>query len=238
MVTHTVKAFDSELRQLDGAVGRMGGLVQRQLGGAIKALANADTALAGQVVQDDQIVDALENEIATEAVRLLALRQPMAGDLREIVSTIKIAGDLERMADYAVNVAKRSVALGTQVPQASVNAMTRLARPVEEMLHEVLDAYADRSAEKASQLRQRDVEVDQMYLRLFTDLVRQMEAEPDRIGPYTHLLFMAKNIERIGDHITNVAETTHYMITGERLIDDRLKVEDGGISREDLANFD
>lgn len=232
---HTVSSFEGELQRLSSTLARMGGLVERQMGAAIDALVKRDAEIARRVITDDETIDELENEISTQAVRLLALRQPMSIDLREVICAIRMASDLERLADHSVNIAKRSVVLGQSGARQTTEQFGRLARPVQTMLHDVLNAYFNRSLELAQRVRNSDAEVDALYTGLFNQIVEYMREDPDQIVPYTHLLFIAKNIERMGDHATNMAETGYYLMTGERLTDTRPKLEDGGISRDEVT---
>jgi phosphate transport system protein len=220
---HITRAYDDELKRLNNAIAEMGGLAETQLGAAIEAVATRDTELAGQVVQGDSKVDQLEREVDNLAIRLLALRQPVARDLREIFAALKIASDLERIADYAANVAKRSIALSQAPAVRPVHALPRMAHFAQLQIKDVLDAYAQRDADKAYSVWIRDAELDEMYSGLFRELLTYMMEDPRTIGPCTHLLFMAKNIERIGDHATNIAEKLFYLVNGTPLEEKRPK---------------
>jgi phosphate transport system protein len=211
---HIVKSFDEQLKRLNQEIVQMGGLAEAQLNSAIEALVKRDAVLAGQVVQNDARIDALEHEVGDLTVRMLALRQPMAQDLREVVAALKISSDLERIGDYAANVGKRAIALSQTPPVKSAHAIPRMGRLVQEIIKDVLDAYAEHDAEKAISAWQRDEEVDEMYNSLFRELLTYMMEDPRNISPCTHLLFIAKNIERIGDHATNIAETIHFLVHG------------------------
>lgn len=221
--THTVRAFDADLQRLSHAVVRAGGLVESQLGAAMQALIRRDSALAAEVVAGDSRVDALEREIQDAAVRLLALRQPVAEDLRQIVSAIRIAGDLERIGDYGANVAKRSMVINQAPPMRAIAAMPRMARLAQEIVKEVLDAYVERDVERAIAVWRRDEELDELHTSLFRDLVTYMMEDARTITTCTHLMFIAKNIERIGDHATNIAEIIYYLVRGRPLRDARPK---------------
>jgi len=214
---HIVKSFDEQLKQLNQEVVQMGGLAEAQLNSAIEALVRRDAVLAGQVVQNDARIDALEHEIGNLAVRMLALRQPMAQDLREVIAALKISSDIERIGDYAANVGKRAIALTQTPPVKPAHAIPRMGRLVQEIIKDVLDAYSEHDAEKAITAWQRDGEVDEMYNSLFRELLTYMMEDPRNISPCTHLLFIAKNIERIGDHATNIAETIHFLVHGRPL---------------------
>ena len=211
---HIVKSFDSELKRLSQVIAEMGGLAEAQLQRAIEALAQRDAEAAAQVVQDDARIDALEHEIGNMTVRMLALRQPMAKDLREVVAALKISSDLERIGDYAANVAKRAIALSQSPPVKPAHAIPRMGRLVQQLIKDILDAYVEHDADKAVDAWRRDEEVDEMYTSLFRELLTHMMEDPRNIGPSIHLLFIAKNIERIGDHATNIAETVHFLVLG------------------------
>ena len=220
---HIVRSFDDELNGLSQVLIRMGGLAETQLATAVDALTRRDTVLAEHVVRGDAAIDALEEELDERAMRLLALRQPMATDLREVISALKMSSDLERIGDYAANVAKRVVALNQIPPIPPAKAVPRMARLAQNIIKDTLDAYAARDAERAIDVWHRDEEVDEMYTGLFRELLTYMMEDPRNITPATHLLFIAKNIERIGDHATNVAETIHYLVTGRRMLGGRPK---------------
>ena len=211
---HIVKSFDSELKRLSQVIAEMGGLAEAQLQRAIEALAQRDAEAAAQVVQDDARIDALEHEIDNMTVRMLALRQPMAKDLREVVAALKISSDLERIGDYATNVAKRAIALSRSPAVKPAHAIPRMGRLVQQLIKDILDAYVEHDADKAVAAWRRDEEVDEMYTSLFRELLTYMMEDPRNIGPSIHLLFIAKNIERIGDHATNIAETVHFLVLG------------------------
>ena len=221
---HIMRSFDEELRFLANQIGGMGGYAERMVHEAVAALVAGDTALARKVVEDDTFLDRKEREIGEKAVIIIAKRQPMAADLREIVGAIRISGDLERIGDLGKNIAKRVVAV-TEVRQPArlfrgLSALSDLALT---QLKEVLDAYATRSAEKLGFVRDRDEEIDAMYTSLFRELLTYMMEDPRNITACTHLLFCAKNIERIGDHATNIAETVYHIITGATMPPERPK---------------
>ncbi len=230
---HIVTAYDAELSRLNQLIAEMGGLAESQLATAVDALSRRDSVLAAHVVSQDARVDALENEVDAFAVRLLALRQPMAGDLRNIVGAIRIAADLERIADYAANVAKRTIALNQSPPVDPARAIPRMSRLVASMIKDVLDAYVDRDVPKAIEVWSRDIEVDDAYSSLFRVLLTYMMEDPRNITICTHLLFIAKNIERIGDHTTNIAETIHFTVKGERLTKLRPKTDETAFASQD-----
>lgn len=214
MSDHTVKSFDEELTHLTSIIARMGGMAEAQLSSAVQALATRDDDLAQRVIAGDARVDELDQEVQTFAVRLLALRQPMAGDLRQIVGALNISGEIERIGDYAANLAKRCLILNHLEVSASVSGIVRLADLVRAMVKDILDAYLERDLEKSIQVWGRDEEVDSMYNGVFHELIGQMTMDSGTITAATHLLFIAKNIERIGDHATNIAEALHFQILG------------------------
>ena len=226
---HIVKSFDEELQQLSAVVLRMGGVAEAQLAGAVEALVRRDTHLAEKVVRGDDAIDQMEVDLDEHAVRTLALRQPVANDLREVISGLKISSDLERIGDYAKNIAKRTVALNQLAHHDAVRSIPRMAKMVQAIIKDVLDAYAKQDAGRALDVWHRDEEVDEMYTALFRELLTYMMEDPRNITPCTHLLFIAKNIERIGDHATNIAETTYYLATGERI--------EGGRPKSDMTSF-
>ena len=220
---HIVSAFDQELNELKNKVSEMGGLAEAQLANALEAMQRRDTDLAARTIESDARVDAMEHEIDAFVVQLLALRQPMASDLREIIVALKIATDLERIADYATNVAKRTVILAQQPQVRPAHAIPRMVRLALSMISEVLDSYADRDARKAIAVWRRDEELDEMYVSLFRELLTYMMEDARSISSCTHLLFIAKNIERVGDHATNIAESIFYLVKGRPLLQSRPK---------------
>ena len=226
---HIIKSYDDELRRLNNTITEMGGLAESQLATAIEAVVERDSDLAASVVEADAKVDQLQHELDNLAVRLLALRQPMARDLREIVAAIKIAADLERICDYAANVAKRAIALNQAPPAQPARGLPRMARVAQLLVKDVIDAYVARDADKAYQVWMRDEELDEMYASLFRELLTYMMEDPRNIGPSTHLLFMAKNIERIGDHATNIAEDLYYLVHGTALTQQRPKGDNSSL---------
>jgi phosphate transport system protein len=220
---HIIKSYDEELGRLNRTIVEMGGLAESQLASAIEAVAKRDSALATRVVEGDAKVDELERELDNLAIRLLALRQPMARDLREIFAAVKIGSDLERICDYAANVAKRSIALAQTPPIQPVHALPRMATLALALVKDVIDAYIEKDADKALDVWRRDEELDEMYSSIFREFLTYMMEDPRNIGASTHLLFMAKNIERIGDHATNIAEDLYYMVHGQPLTEVRPK---------------
>jgi phosphate transport system protein len=220
---HIVKSFDEDLKRLNNVIAEMGGLAEAQLTRAVESLVRRNTELATQVVQDDKRIDALETEVGQMTVRMLALRQPMAQDLREVVAAIKIASDIERIGDYAKNIAKRAIVLAAHAPLKPVTSIPRMSQLALQIIKDVLDAYIEKDAEGARAAWRRDEEVDEMYNSVFREMLTYMMEDPRNIGPCTHLLFIAKNIERIGDHATNVAEIVYFLVHGRSLDEERPK---------------
>jgi len=220
---HIVKSYDEELNRLNETIVQMGGLAERQLADAVQAMVKGDVGLAESVIASDARIDAMESEVEALTVRLLALRQPMARDLRNIIAALKISAEIERIGDYAKNIAKRTATIGRSPQAQAAAAIARMARLAQGIIKEVLDAFVDGDAERAVAARARDAEVDEMYTSLFRELLTYMMEDPRNITPCTHLLFVARNIERIGDHATNIAETVYFMVRGKRLPDERPK---------------
>ncbi len=224
MPEHTLKRFDEELERLSATISEMGGLTESQFADSLRALRERDTEIAEKVIAEDPRVDALDEAVQEQTIRLLALRQPMAVDLRVILSSIKIAAALERIADYAKNTAKRSILLSQTAPPASaVAGIDRLGRLVRTALKDVLDAFAHGDVVKAHDVWERDEEIDQVYTGLFRELLTYMMEDPRMITGCTHLMFMAKNIERAGDHVTNIAELVSFRTTGHGFEEARRK---------------
>jgi phosphate transport system protein len=221
---HTVKSFDDDLRQLRSLISEMGGLAEQQIVAAIDALTKRDTEGAARIVAQDKAIDAIEAEVERFAVRIIALRAPMADDLREVIAALKISSVLERIGDYAKNISKRTSVLAENSVIQPVSILPEMGRMVARMVRDVLDAFVNRDAELAIAVCQRDQAVDDFYNSLFRALLTYMMENPHHITPSAHLLFIAKNLERIGDHATNVAEMVHYGVTGEH-IGDRPKAD-------------
>lgn len=227
MTEHTVKSYEEELSQLAAEVVRMGGLAEAQVNDALQAFARRDIGLAQAVIARDAKLDGLETDIERAAIRLIALRQPMANDLRRTVGAMKIANNLERAGDLAKNIAKRTLILAeTEQPGPVTRSIERMGKLVAARLKEVLDAYIANSADRAISVWTRDTEVDEHYESLFRELLTYMMGDPRTITPGAHLLFVAKNLERIGDHATNIAEIVHFEITGREIISERPKLDD------------
>ncbi|MCK0207031.1 phosphate signaling complex protein PhoU [Starkeya koreensis] len=231
MTDHIVSSFDTDLKELGRRVVEMGGQSERLVADSVQALVKRDAELAQKVIVLDGPVDLLQREIEEKAVLTIARRQPLAGDLREIVAAMRVANDLERIGDLAKNTAKRVLALtGEFHPQKLVRGVEHMSGIVLEQLKVVLDSYASRDAARALDVWQRDGEVDVLYTSLFRELLTYMMEDPRNISLCTHLLFCAKNIERIGDHATNIAETVHYLTTGQLLTEERPKQDTSSLT--------
>jgi phosphate transport system protein len=221
---HTAKAFDTDLQDLGRMVAEMGGLAEKQVADSVDALAKRDSALAQRVTQADANIDALQREIEEKSVLTIARRQPMAVDLREIVGALRIANDLERIGDHAKNIAKRVIALNAEFPPPKlIRGVEHMADMVLGQMKAVLDAYARRDDTKAMVVWRSDEEIDAVCTSVFRELLTYMMEDPRNITFCIHLLFCAKNIERMGDHTTNIAETVHYVIEGRPITDQRPK---------------
>ncbi|KFN50335.1 phosphate signaling complex protein PhoU [Arenimonas composti] len=215
MQAHIVQSYDTELSRLDAEIRRMGELAVAQLDAAMDALQRQDRAAAERVVAGDDAVDALEHAIGHDVLQLLALRQPLARDLREVYATLRISADIERIGDLAANVAKRGIVLADGPPVPLAHGVTALANLAGELARDALDSWNARDGERAIAVRGRDVALDAAYTALFRELLTYMAEDPRRITACTHLLFVAKNLERIGDHATNIAEATWFVVNGE-----------------------
>ncbi len=223
---HISSAFDRDLEAIQAQIMKLGGLVEEAILDAAKSLETRDEELAEKVRKGDKAIDALEELINEEAVRVIALRAPMGVDLRLILSVIKISANLERIGDYAKNMGKRTGVLSSMPPvNGSAATLRRMAREVEKMLKDALDAYVQRDAELASDVIERDVDVDQMYNALFREFLTFMMEDPRQITACMHLHFIAKNIERMGDHVTSIAEQVVYLVTGETRDEARPKAD-------------
>lgn len=223
---HTSAAFELELKSLGGRIAEMGGVAEKLLGDAVTALARSDDALAQTVIDGDRVLDKLQRDVEDKCILVIARRQPMASDLREVVAAMRIAGELERVGDLAKNIAKRVIALrGAIVQKRLITGVQHIAEIAAEQLKTVLDAFADRNDTAARAVRERDGEIDALHTALFRELLTYMMEDPRTISVCTHLIFCAKNVERIGDHATNIAETVHYVITGTAFEDERHKAD-------------
>ena len=223
---HTVQSYDAELGRLTDLVLRMGGLVENRIAAATRAMTTRDSEAGQRVIDGDVEIDALEREVERLATRLLALRQPMANDLRGILGALRVSGDLERMGDLAANIAKRSIALARARELESLRVLPGMASRVRAMVRDVLDAYVEQDVAKAERVWRSDHEVDEIYNGLFRQLLTYMMEDPRNITSCTHLLFAAKNLERIADHATNISEIVRFRETGERAGRERPKSDD------------
>jgi len=219
---HTVSAFDDDMKFLAHKIAEMGGKAENMVELSVRALIQSDTQLASKVIVDDRQLDDLQEALDDKAVLVIAQRQPVAQDLREVFATLRISSDLERIGDMAKNISKRVSAV-TEYSHGPrlVRGLEHLGELASDQLREVLDAYGSRSVERINMIRDRDDEIDAMYTALFRELLTYMMEDPRNITTCTHLLFCAKNIERIGDHATNIAEAVYYMVTGGKLDRDR-----------------
>ena len=219
---HIVKSYDAEQRRLLDETLRMGGMAAAQLEAALDVVVRRDDRAAERIIGNDEAIDALEQEISQDVMKL-ALRGPMARDLREILAAIRIASDIERIGDYAANVAKRSTALNLAPPLPQVSGLQAIGKLAVQQLRDVLVAYRDNDVEAAQSIRARDADLDAAYTALFRELLTYMMEDARSITGCTHLLFMAKNIERIGDHATNIAENVWFLVRGEDNLPPRVK---------------
>jgi phosphate transport system protein len=236
MSDHIVKSFDAELTALTAAITRMGELSQTQLAGALDALLLRDTVAAARVVREDFEVDEIERDLDARAIRVLALRQPIARDLREVLSALRIGIEFERICDFAANIAKRAIALNATSPDEWINELAELGNLALKQLAAVVAAFRERDATKAMQVWAQDEAIDDVHTGIYRRLIDFMKADPSRVAIGAHLLFIAKNIERIGDHATNVAESVYYLITGENLAGPRPKGDKSSMDEVDGAS--
>ena len=220
---HIVSAYDQELHKLDALISRMAGLTESQLENAILALSSKNSDLASEVLSMDYHVDDLKGEAESQALRLLVLRAPVADDLRRVITTLKVAGEIERIADIAANCAKRTLVLNQSGTLAPIHGLIVLGRTVQSRLKASFDAYATLDVEAATGVRETDVDVDALYSALFREILTYMMEDPRTITAGSHLLFVAKNLERIGDHATNIAEETIFLATGQTQTTERPK---------------
>jgi len=237
MSEHTIKAFDADLQDLTRVVAEMGGLAERQIVNAVEALDKRDIALAERVIADDGKIDALQREIEEKTILTIARRQPMAIDLREIVGALRVSNDLERIGDLAKNIAKRVAALDADFqPQQVMRGVEHMADLVLAQIKDVLDSFARRDAAEALAVWRNDEEIDAVNNSLFRELLTYMMEDPRNISFCTHLLFCAKNIERMGDHATNIAETVYYMVEGRAMAEERPKGDTTAVTNVPFRN--
>src|SRR5258707_11388246 len=225
MSEHIVKSFSEQLEMLANAVAQMGGLAEAQFANAIEACDKRDSKLAEAGIGSDERVDRIQQVVEDQALKVLALRQPMAVDLRTTLAAIKIANELERIGDLAKNIGKRALVLNREPPIKLAQSLARMGRQALSQLKAVLDAYSDRDAEAAKSVWRHDEEIDELYNSLFRELLTYMMEDPRTIGLCTHLLFIAKNIERSGDHATNIAEVVYHMVRADHLANERPKAD-------------
>jgi phosphate transport system protein len=224
MREHIVRSYEDDLALLDKRIAQMGGLAENLLGQAFEALERRDPQLAETVVRADKSIDRLQKEIDDQVILMIACRQPLADDLRHIMAALRITGDLERIGDLAKNIAKRALAIAQETyPKPLISGLRHMAEQALRQLKEVLDAYAERNSELALNVWRADEQIDAMYNSVFREMLTYMMEDPRNIGLCTHLLFGAKNLERVGDHTTNVAETVYYLVHGISITDDRPK---------------
>jgi phosphate transport system protein len=233
---HIVQSYDDDLRHLTNLVLQMGGLVESQVAAATAVVTDRESDVARKIIADDAQIDDLELEVEKQVTKLLALRQPMAVDLRGVLGALRMAADLERMGDLAANIAKRSIALAQTREIESVWMIPSMATLVKSMIKEVLDSYVEDDLEKAQHVWKIDHEVDETYNGLFRQLLTYMMEDPRNITACTHLLFVAKNLERIADHATNMAEIINFRQTGERIPGERPKADDTAMFAGQTAN--
>ena len=220
---HLVKSYDEEMSRLTGEIAAMGELAARQLEAAMDALGKRDSKAAQRVADNDDEIDNRERQISGDVLRLLALRQPMARDLREVLAALRIASDIERIGDYATNVARRSMTLNLSAPVPLVGSLAPMARMACRLVRDAMHAYTAQDAELAYAVWERDADLDALYTTLFRELLTYMMEDQRSITACTHLLFIAKNIERIGDHATNIAENIWFVVRGETLNEPRTR---------------
>ena len=217
MSDHLVESYDKQLELINSNLVKMGGLVEQQVKDSLKALDDKDTEFAEEILKKDDKIDNLEKEIYALAYKIIALRQPMANDLRTVVSALSIANDLERMGDHATNVAKRVANVKVSMPSQSISKIVQMGDDVQNMIKNVLDAFIKMSEKKAITVWDSDIDIDETYLSIYRELLQMMADNPETINGCAHLLTIAKNIERIGDYAQNIAEDIHFIVTGETL---------------------
>lgn len=231
MADHTTSIYDGELKTLAKHIAEMGGIVEGMIVDAMRALIRADAFMAKRVIAEDRDLDSLQRLVEENAVRTIAKRQPMASDLREIIAALRVANDLERCGDLAKNIAKRAIAIqGLALPPKLIHGIEHISELTQAQLARVLDAYVTKDVDSAEFVWRNDDEIDAMYTSLFRELLTYMMEDPRNISSCTHLLFCAKNVERIGDHATNIAETVIYQITGVLPTSERPKQDDSSTS--------
>ena len=236
MSEHIVKSFDDELSQLNAAIARMGESAQFQFAATMSALRMRDVEAAARVIRDDIDVDALERDIESRAIRVLALRQPIARDLREVISTLRVVVELERICDFSANICKRVIALNTHSPEQWLVEIGELGELAKKQLADVVTAFGERNQEKAITVLACDEQIDDTYTGISRRLIDYMKTDPHNVAIGTHLMFIAKNVERIGDHVTNIAESIYYLVTGNVLDAPRPKGDKTSLDQVEANN--
>lgn len=229
--TRIIESFDKELNRLRATLSEMAGLAETQLAQAVHALVTRDNDLAEQIIANDEKIDQLDFKAEKLAIEIIARRSPFADDLRELVASLKITNSLERIGDYAKSIAKRTRIMTEESPIRQVSVLPEMANFAQQMILDVMDAYINRDSAKAIDVWARDTRIDSLYNSLFRELLTYMLEKPQLITVCTHLLFIAKNIERIGDQATNIAEVTYYVIEGRHMSDDRPKLDETASAR-------
>lgn len=238
MSDHIMKAYDDDLASLQSMLSTMGGLAEEQLARSLEALTRRDTKLADRVILADDKIDAMERAVEEKAILTIAKRQPMARDLRHIMVAIRIATDLERIGDLAKNVAKRAHAISDPIPRRLTTGLQRMGQLAQAQLKRVLDSFAAADSEQALEVWRHDEDIDALYNSIFRELLTYMMEDPRMIGACTHLLFATKNIERIGDHATNIAENIYFLVHGQALRDERPKKDETATTPFSPLNMD
>ena len=228
-MAHIVASFDEDLVRVQAKISEMGGICEELLSKALEAVQTRDSQLARQVIDRDKALDAMERLLEEQVIRIIAHRQPVASDLRVLIAALKISSTLERTGDLAKNIAKRAIPLSSARSVKVTASIVRMGRQTLIQLSDVLNAHAARDVDQAVQIWNQDYEIDEMYNAIFREVVTYMVEDSRLIGVGAHLLFLAKNLERIGDHTTHISEMIHYIVTGERLSDDRPKGEPSGV---------
>ena len=234
---HIVSSFDEELNQVHNSILRMANLADSQLDCAIRSILDRNAELAAMTVEGDQEIDDIEEEIDAQVIKILALRQPMADDLRASLAALKISSEIERIGDYAANVAKRAITLAQAAPVRPLTAIPHMTRTVREMVRDVIQAYMNKDVEQAIRVWNRDEEMDGMYSSLFRELLTYMMEDPRNISGSVHVLFIAKHLERIGDRATNIAEMVHFQVTGKQITGSRHKHDEANFTMASLPDM-
>ena len=233
-MTHILSSFDEDFTQINSTIAQLSGMAEAQLLEVTRLLEKRQIDGLDTLIARDKDLDKLEQDLHDQAIRLIALRAPMAQDLRRVIVALKVASSLERIGDYSKNIAKRSkVVIPAHLDGAPMSSLIRMSSMVQEMLHSVMDAYMDMDAKLADQIRERDLEVDRLHTSLFKSLLEAITEQPDKVAIGSHLLFIAKNIERIGDYTTNIAEQVYFLVHGEFPTDERQKADTSSSAQDD-----